>query len=105
MLLSENTCSAAEDFLIVLKERKDRPVFIGRPTMGSTGSPLLLDKFPENGVAKVCTRRVLYPYSMKSFTEGIAPDILVNYSLNEFLNQSTDKDVDSAVELITKQMK
>jgi len=101
VLISEHTCSAAEDFLIVLKERKDRPVFIGRPSMGSTGSPLVLDKFPENGVAKVCTRRVLFPYSKKPFNEGIVPDILVDYTLDEYLNQTNDKDVDAAIEFLT----
>ena len=105
VLISGRTCSAAEDFLIVLKERKDRPIFIGRPTMGSTGSPLMLDKFPENGVAKVCTRRVLFPYSQKPFNEGIVPDILVDYSLDEYLNQTVDKDLNAAVEVITKQIK
>lgn len=105
VLISERTCSAAEDFLITIKERKDRPVFIGRPTMGSTGSPLVLDKFPENGVAKVCTRRVLFPYSMKPFNEGIVPDIEVNYTLDEYLNQKTDKDIETAVELLTQQIK
>ena len=105
VLVSERTCSAAEDFLIVLKERKDRPVFIGRPTMGSTGSPLVLDKFPENGVAKVCTRRVLFPYSMKPFNEGIVPDILVDYTLDEYLNQTVDKDVTTAIDLLSKQIK
>ncbi|WP_171805043.1 S41 family peptidase [Paludibacter propionicigenes] len=105
VLISEQTCSAAEDFLITIKERKDRPVFIGRPTMGSTGSPLVLDKFPENGVAKVCTRRVLFPYSLKPFNEGIMPDILVDYSLDEYLNSEVDKDVSIAVELLTKQIK
>lgn len=105
VLISGRTCSAAEDFLIVLKERKDRPVFIGRPTMGSTGSPLVLDKFPENGVAKVCTRRVLFPYSHEPFNEGIVPDIAVNYTLNEYLNSTNDKDVDAAIEWLSTRMK
>jgi len=105
VLISGRTCSAAEDFLIVLKERKDRPVFIGRPSMGSTGSPLVLDKFPENGVAKVCARRVLFPYSQKPFNEGIVPDILVDYTLSEYLNQTNDKDVDTAIEWLSKRMK
>jgi carboxyl-terminal processing protease len=105
VLISGRTCSAAEDFLIVLKERKDRPVFIGRPTMGSTGSPLVLDKFPENGVAKVCTRRVLFPYSHEPFNEGIVPDIVVNYTLDEYLKQTNDKDVDTAIEWLSTRMK
>ena len=73
--------------------------------MGSTGSLLVLDKFPENGVAKVCTRRVLFPYSMQPFNEGIVPDILVDYTLDEYLNQKVDKDVEAAIEVISKQIK
>jgi len=105
VLISVRTYSAAEDFLIVLKERKYRPVFIGRLSMGSTGSPLLINEFTESGFAKVCTRRVLFPYSQKSFNEGIMPDISVNYAFDEFLNQKVDKDTAIAVELLTKQIK
>jgi len=104
VLISGHTCSAAEDFLIILKERKNRPIFIGRSTMGSTGSPLVLDRFPENGFARICTRRVLYPYSQKPFNEGITPDIQVNYTLEEYLNQDVDKDVITAIDYISNQI-
>lgn len=72
-------------FLIMLKERPDRPLFIGRTTMGSTGSPLVLDKWNNTGFARICTLRALYPYSLKPFTEGIKPDISVEYSFDELL--------------------
>ncbi|MCL1867593.1 MAG: S41 family peptidase [Paludibacter sp.] len=102
ILISERTCSAAEDFLIMLKERADRPMFIGRTTMGSTGSPLVLSKWNETGMARICTVRVLYPYSQKPFIEGIAPDILVEYSLDELLESKYDKDVKIAAEYLLK---
>ncbi|MDR3220307.1 MAG: hypothetical protein LBU22_15260 [Dysgonamonadaceae bacterium] len=104
VLISNNTCSAAEDFLIILAERKNRPLFIGQPTMGSTGSPLVLWDFPDNGKARICTRRVLYPYSLKPFNEGIYPDIPVEYNLAEFLNPDYDKDLELAVEELNKQI-
>jgi hypothetical protein len=104
ILTSNNTCSAAEDFLIILKERHDRPLFIGQATMGSTGSPLVLWNFPENAMARLCARRVLYPYSLKPYTEGVYPDIQVDYTLDEFLNQEIDKEVDVAVKELEKQM-
>ncbi|MDR2362080.1 MAG: hypothetical protein LBD91_05060 [Prevotellaceae bacterium] len=96
VLFSTMTVSAAEDFLIILYERPDRPLFIGQPSFGSTGSPLVVWGFPNNGFARVCARRVLFPYSMKPFTEGIQPDILVNYSFDEFI-LGKDKDIEIAV--------
>ena len=105
VLSSNNTCSAAEDFLIMLKERPDRPLFIGQPTMGSTGSPLVLWDFPANAWARICTRRVLYPYSLKPYTEGIYPDIQVDYTIDEFMSQEVDKEVEIAIKELKKMIK
>lgn len=105
VLISEKTCSAAEDFLIMLQERKDRPLFIGRPTMGSTGSPLYFFNFLKDGEARICAKRILFPYSHKPFVEGIKPDILVNYSYEEYMNQNVDKDIDSAINYLLEVMK
>ncbi|MDR1552034.1 MAG: hypothetical protein LBS69_01040 [Prevotellaceae bacterium] len=96
VLFSTMTVSAAEDFLIILYERPDRPLFIGQPSYGSTGSPLLVLGFPDNGFARVCALRVLFPYSMKPFSEGIQPDILVNYTFEEFMS-GKDKDMETAI--------
>lgn len=104
VLLSTMTVSAAEDFLIILYERPDRPLFIGQPSFGSTGSPLMIWGFPENGFARVCARRVLFPYSMKPFTEGIQPDIMVNYTFEEFMS-GKDKDMEVAVQELQKQIR
>jgi C-terminal processing protease CtpA/Prc len=104
VLFSTMTVSAAEDFLIILYERPDRPLFIGQPSFGSTGSPLVVWGFPDNGFARVCARRVLFPYSMKPFTEGIQPDVLVNYTFDEFIS-GKDKDMEVAVEELKKQIK
>jgi len=105
ILISNKTCSAAEDFLIMLKERSDKPLFIGQATMGSTGSPLMVWDFPENGMARICARRVLYPYSLKPYTEGIFPDIEVDYTLDEFINQEIDKEVEVAIQELQKMQK
>jgi C-terminal processing protease CtpA/Prc len=103
VLFSTMTVSAAEDFLIILYERPDRPMFIGQPSFGSTGSPLVVWGFPDNGFARVCARRVLFPYSMKPFTEGIQPDISVNYTFDEFIS-GKDKDMEVAVQELQKQI-
>jgi hypothetical protein len=89
----------------MLKERSDRPLFIGQPTMGSTGSPLMVWNFPENAMARICARRVLYPYSLKPYKEGIFPDIQVDYTLDEFINQEIDKEIEVAIKELEKQMK
>ena len=105
VLISNRTCSAAEDFLIILYERNDRPKLIGYPSFGSTGSPLVIWNWPdENGFARICARRCLFPYSLKPFTEGIMPDILVEYTFEEYMS-GRDKDMEAAIIELKKQMK
>jgi hypothetical protein len=99
ILVSEGTASAAEDFLIMLYEWKERPTIIGRPTYGSTGSPLVLE-LPQDGYARICTRRCLFPYSMTPFTY-IKPDIEVTYTLEEYAS-GVDKEMEKALEVLTK---
>jgi hypothetical protein len=101
VLFSTTTASAAEDFLIMLYEHPDRPLFIGQPSYGSTGAPLIVWGFPKNGFARICAVRILFPYSMKPFTEGIQPDILVNYTFEEFMS-GKDKDIETAVRELQK---
>lgn len=106
VLISNKTCSAAEDFLIMLYERPDRPLFIGQPSFGSTGVPLVLWDWPDenNGFARICSRRVLFPYSMKPFDKGIEPDILVEYTFEEYMS-GVDKDIEVAVTEILKHIR
>ncbi|MDR2835659.1 MAG: hypothetical protein LBV69_05600 [Bacteroidales bacterium] len=104
ILISNNTASAAEDFLIDLYEIPNRPLLIGQPTLGSTGSPLMVWGFPLEGYARVCARRVLYPYSLKPFTEGVMPDIFIDYSFNEYMSQE-DKEIERAIIEIKKLLK
>ncbi|MDR1459391.1 MAG: hypothetical protein LBI60_04180 [Bacteroidales bacterium] len=97
ILISTMTASAAEDFLVDLYEREDRPLLIGQPSFGSTGSPLVFREWPDpNGYAKVCTRRVLFPYSLKPLDKGIEPDIWVRYTFEEYMND-VDKETDIAI--------
>ena len=104
VLISGGTVSAAEDFLIMLYERPDRPLFIGQPSFGSTGGPLVLWDWPiEGGFARICSRRMLYPYSKKPFNEGITPDIWVKYTFEEYMD-NVDKDIKVAVKELEKQI-
>lgn len=91
ILTSELTFSAAEDFLIMLYELEERPLILGRPTGGSTGSPLVINGLPGGGYARICTRRCKFPISGKPFVnKGIAPDIVIQPSIEDKLK---NKDV------------
>lgn len=90
ILTSSMTCSAAEDFLIMLYELENRPLIIGSPTFGSSGSPLLIDNWiDKSGFARICTKRLIYPYSHNPF-KTIIPDIILSETYNDFLQ---DKDI------------
>lgn len=101
ILVGEFTFSAAEDFLVNLYETKDRPLLIGSESGGSTGSPLVIENLPIDGWARLCTRRILYPYSLTPFVgKGVSPDILVKETYNDYcLGQ--DATLKKAVEIIS----
>jgi len=86
ILIGRYTFSAAEDFLVNLYECKNRPLLIGEETGGSTGSPLVISGLPGDGYARVCTRRICFPYSKKPFVnQGIKPDIKVSPTIETYL--------------------
>jgi len=86
ILIGEFTFSAAEDFLVNMYEVRERPVLIGSETGGSTGSPLVIENLPLNSWARLCTRRILYPYSKTPFAnKGVTPDIIVDKTLQNYL--------------------
>ena len=104
ILFGKYTFSAAEDFLVNFFEVPDRPVFIGEPTGGSTGSPLVIQNYPNDGYARICTRRICYPYSGKPFiNEGIKPDIEVKPNIKEYLS-GKDVVLDKAIEVINNKI-
>jgi hypothetical protein len=85
ILIGEYTFSAAEDFLVNIYEVPGRPLLIGSESGGSTGSPLVIENLPLDSRARVCTRRILYPYSLKPFVnKGVTPDIIIKASFEDF---------------------
>ncbi|MFA8298991.1 MAG: S41 family peptidase [Hyphomicrobiales bacterium] len=102
ILIGRYTFSAAEDFLVNMYEVKDRPLLIGEPTGGSTGSPLFFGGLPGGGSARICTRRVCFPISSKPFVnQGIEPDIVVKPDIDDFLNER-DVVLEKSIEEIKK---
>lgn len=85
ILIDNNSFSACEDFLINIYEVPGRPILIGEETAGSSGAPLVIE-LPHEALARICTIRPLFPYSLKPFTgKGIVPDITVMPTLQDVL--------------------
>lgn len=87
VLIGTHSFSACEDFLINIYETPNRPLLIGEETAGSTGAPLVV-YLPHEAMARICTLRALYPYSMKPFVgHGILPDIEVKPTIEDYLKE------------------
>jgi len=78
------TASAAEDFLIYL-DKAPNVVKIGQPTFGSTGQPLSFN-MPGGGRARICTKRDTYPDGRDFVGYGIQPDIRIDPSVEDVIN-------------------
>ncbi|MDR3059716.1 MAG: hypothetical protein LBU84_16465 [Prevotella sp.] len=84
VLISDETCSAAEDFLITLKlHYQDRAILIGTPTSGSTGAPLVRLLNPDV-YYRICTRVPLLPKGL--FENGIQPDYYYSSGWEEMVS-------------------
>jgi len=102
ILTSNNTGSAAEDFLIYADNQKHM-IKMGEKTYGSTGQPLSFD-LPGGGSARVCTKKDTYPDGREFVGFGIKPDIEVKQTLNDFI-QNKDRGLDRAIEYLNGKMK
>ena len=83
VLIGHDTASAAEDFLIALDSLR-RATLVGERTFGSTGQPLFID-LPAGGKGRICTKRDTYPDGRDFVGYGIAPDVMIEPSVEDFL--------------------
>ena len=105
ILIGRYTFSAAEDFLVNFYEVPGRPLMIGVESGGSTGSPLVVNGLPGDGYARICTRRICYPYSGKPFVNaGVKPDIEAESSIDDYLS-GRDAILERAIAELEKSMK
>jgi carboxyl-terminal processing protease len=96
VVAGNNTGSAAEDFLIIVRQLTDRKIpVIGQPSFGSTGQPLLF-KLPGGGTARICTKRDTYADGRDFVGIGVLPDVLVNPAVAD-LQQGRDATLERAV--------
>lgn len=82
VLIGSKTCSAAEDFLIALKNNNlgRKMILVGMPTAGTTGAPLVR-RLSYNLFYRICTRWPLVPEGM--FDNGIQPDYYFEPRIDE----------------------
>ena len=97
ILTSNETASAAEDFLVTLDNVK-RGFIIGQKTYGSTGQPLV-GTLPKGGSYRICTRKCTYPNGRKFIGIGVQPDIEIEPTLNFYL-KNEDVVLEKAIEYL-----
>lgn len=97
VLQDHATFSAAEDFLVAI-DAIPQITTIGRPSGGSTGQPLSIG-LPGGGQANICTKRDTYPDGREFVGLGIAPDIVVEPTVED-VQQGRDPALERALELL-----
>ncbi len=99
LLISMNTASAAEDFLIYA-DNQEHMIKIGEPSFGSTGQPYHFE-MPGGGFARVCTKKDTYANGKEFVGVGILPDLEVKKSLIDYL-ENNDPVLEAAVKYLEK---
>jgi len=101
VLIGHNTASAAEDFLVYANKQ---PHFtkIGSPTFGSTGQPYYFS-LPGGAQARVCTKQDTYPDGTEFVGVGIIPDIFVEQTLSDYLN-NIDPVLERAIKFLNQKL-
>ncbi|WP_420460938.1 S41 family peptidase [Neolewinella sp.] len=100
VLVSTVTASSAENFLVVA-DTLQQFTYVGEPSFGSTGQPLLLD-LPGGGRARICTKRNTYPDGRDYVGPGVQVDVPVQPSVADFLGKR-DVVLDRGVEILVGQ--
>ena len=86
VLAGTNTASAAEDFLILIRQLKTICIpIIGEPSMGTTGQPMPFD-LPGGGSARICTKRDTYADGTDFVGVGVKPDIDVKPTVQSIMS-------------------
>lgn len=99
VLVSNYTASAAEDFLVAADVLKTF-TFVGEPSFGSTGQPLMFP-LPGGGSARICTKRDTYPDGKVFVGPGVQVDIPVAQTIEDYLYQR-DVVLDKALEVLAQ---
>ncbi len=93
--------SAAEDFLLILKE-SGRATVVGGPSVGCIGEPMFIPLPGDFGVM-MCAKKYVNPEGVQYNHTGILPDVYVEESYSAYL-EGRDNILECAVEELRKQM-
>ncbi len=102
VLMSNNTASAAEDFLVAA-DPLENIVTMGDYSYGSTGQPMFI-RLPGGGKARICTKRDTYPNGREFVGYGIEPDIPLSMTLGDIL-ENEDSVLKGALEYLKNELK
>ena len=101
ILVSNNTASAAEDFLVAI-DMLERATFVGERSFGSTGQPLSIE-LPGGGWARVCTKRDIYPDGREFVGYGIKPHVKIKPRIDDVL-ENRDVVLEKGIEVLKEKM-
>ncbi len=101
VLMNENTVSAAEDFVDVMKQYTDA-VFVGGNTAGTSGQPLFI-QLESGGVFRVCTIRCLAQNGEDIYNKGFSPDVRVVTTYADF-SSGRDSAYEKGTEIIKSKL-
>jgi C-terminal processing protease CtpA/Prc len=97
VIADESSFSGAEDFCAEFLTMK-RGKLVGKRTAGSSGSPLMFD-LPGGGLALVCTKKDVFPDGTEYIGFGIAPDVQVQASIKDVIENK-----DAALEVAIREL-
>jgi C-terminal processing protease CtpA/Prc len=83
VISGKHVASAAEDFLLVLKETK-RATIVGGPSVGCIGEPMVIPLLNDFGVM-ICAKKYVNPDGSQPNLTGILPDVPVAQSYSAYL--------------------
>jgi len=97
ILIDALNISAAEEFLIYLKDKKNI-TFIGEATGGGNGSPMII-LLPDGGSASICTQYWAFSDGTDYYRKGIQPEITIYQTYKDFL-QGIDTVMEFAIKYL-----
>lgn len=99
VLMNENTVSAAEDFVDVMKKYTGA-TFVGQNTAGTSGQPLF-ESLESGGMFRFCTRRCIAQNGEDIYNKGFAPDVRVAQTFEDFA-AGRDRAFEQALEILRR---
>lgn len=101
VISGKHVASAAEDFLLVLKETK-RATIVGGPSVGCIGEPMFIPLLNDFGVM-ICAKKYVNPDGSQPNLTGILPDIQVEPSYAAYL-EGRDNVLEQAIKELDRIM-